>query len=222
MMKVIKKVIFFSALILLLYLGSWQVQRYVYKLTVISQIKANKDNAPIDISSISELKKATYKNVKLNGKFINEKPIYYYALKNNTPGYEIILPFELESSKEYALINTGWSPSKLPQKSYKKNIEITGFIIQLPRKYLINFQNDVEKNLWFDLSPHDLSKYLGKEVAPSMILLETKQYLIGEPVNFDVNQVRSSHHLGYALVWFSLAISLVVIYKIKKRNKFLF
>ena len=78
--------------------------------------------------------------------------------------------------------------------------------------------NDVNKNYWFTLKDEDLLTYTGKEFSPFIINNISKQEGI-YPQSKQIGANISNNHLKYALTWFSLAVSIFLIYLyFRKKN----
>ena len=212
-----KKPLFYSMMLILLLLGGWQSFRWIYKTDLMMEIKRKEHLYPIAINDLNEAEERKYSRTTLRGRFINNKPIYYYSLRDNIPGYEILTPFKL-TQFGYILVNRGWHKEKLKLPNMDKTIIIAGHITDLPRKHLLNFKNDLKHNMWFDLYYEDLTKYSGINITPLIVMLDTEKYLVGKKIKFGAIHV-VNNHLGYALMWFSLAIVFVFIYRSTTKTK---
>ena len=203
----LKQATFVLSIILLLSLCIWQVHRYNYKKNMVSNISLNIDSTPIKLVNFKNINEFLYKNITISGKFLYNQPIYFYSLKDNTPGYQILLPFEVQDNKSihYILVDTGWNTSKTIPRFYRQKLTISGFVINLPRNFLVKFQNDKMNNLWFDLNTQDLSNYLNKDISTFLILLKDSKYLNGKRTSFNIAQI-NNNSLGYAFTWLTLAI----------------
>ena len=78
--------------------------------------------------------------------------------------------------------------------------------------------NDVKKNYWFTLKDEDLLKYTGKKFSPFIINhINKKDNSYPKPKQIGANI--SNNHFKYALTWFSLAVSIFLIYLyFRKKN----
>ena len=78
--------------------------------------------------------------------------------------------------------------------------------------------NDINRNYWFTLKDEDLLNYTGKQFSPFIINNISKQEGI-YPKSKQVGANISNNHLKYALTWFSLAVSIFLIYLyFRKKN----
>ena len=77
-------------------------------------------------------------------------------------------------------------------------------------------ENDIKKNYWFTLNRDDIFAYTGKNFSEYIIYLDGN-YQIPSPKK--ITAKISNNHKKYAITWFSLAISILLIYLyFRKKN----
>jgi surfeit locus 1 family protein len=77
-------------------------------------------------------------------------------------------------------------------------------------------KNDISNNYWFTLNRQDLYKFTGEKFSPYIIYLSSKSEL---PKAKMITANISNNHKKYAITWFSLAISILLIYLyFRKKN----
>ena len=196
-------------------LGTWQIIRLNWKNNLIFEIENSLKNPPVELSNINH---ENYLIVKTSGDIDFEKQIYLYNLnENGTPGFEVINPLSV-NQKNY-LINRGWIPFE------KKGVQeinefdeknIVGTLKLQGRKNIFKPDNDIEKNYWFSLDREDIMKFTGKEFSKYIIYLNG-DYKFPKPKKITANI--SNNHKKYAMTWFSLAISILLLYLyFRKKN----
>ena len=206
-------VIFF--ILVFIALGSWQIVRLDWKNNLILEIENSLKNPPVELTDSNE---ENYIKIKTSGLINLEKQIYLYGLNEmGTPGFEVLNPI-LINDIDY-LINRGWIPFE------KKNSEeinefdesnITGTLKLQGRKNIFKPDNDIEENYWFSLNREDILKFTGKEFSKYIIYLDGN-YQVPKPKKISANI--SNNHKKYALTWFSLAISILLLYLyFRKKN----
>ena len=206
-------VIFF--ILVFIVLGSWQVIRLDWKNNLILEIENSLKNPPVKLTN-SNLE--NYLKIKTTGSIDLEKQIYLYSLNDSgTPGFEVINPI-LINENNY-LINRGWIPF---EKKNSKDIsifdenDIIGTLKLQGRKNIFKPDNDIEENYWFSLNREDISKFTGKEFSKYIIYLDGN-YQFPKPKKISANI--SNNHKKYAITWFSLAISILLLYLyFRKKN----
>ena len=206
-------VIFF--ILVFVSLGTWQIIRLNWKNNLIFEIENSLKNPPVELSNINH---ENYLRVKTSGNIDFEKQIYLYNLnENGTPGFEVINPL-LVNQKNY-LINRGWIPfekkgtqeiNEFDEKNIVGTLKLQG------RKNIFKPDNDIEKNYWFSLDREDIMKFTGKEFSKYIIYLNG-DYKFPKPKKITANI--SNNHKKYAITWFSLAISILLLYLyFRKKN----
>ena len=206
-------VIFF--ILVFISLGSWQIIRLNWKNNLILEIENSLKNPPVELSKSNQ---ENYLKIKTSGLIDFDKQIYLYNLNDNgTPGFEVINPI-LVNNENY-LINRGWIPF---EKKNSKEINffdednIIGTLKLQGKKNIFKPNNDIEENYWFSLNRDDILKFTGKEFSEYLIYLGGN-YELPKPKKITANI--SNNHKKYAITWFSLAISILLLYLyFRKKN----
>jgi len=206
-------VIFF--ILVFIALGSWQIIRLNWKNNLILEIENSLKNLPVELT---QSKKRNYLKIKTSGSIDFVKQIYLYNLnENGTPGFEVINPILIDN--ENYLINRGWIPF---EKKNTKEINffdennIVGTLKLQGRKNIFKPDNNIEENYWFSLNREDILKFTDKEFSKYIIYLDGN-YQFPKPKKITANI--SNNHKKYAITWFSLAISILLLYLyFRKKN----
>ena len=207
-------VIFF--ILVFISLGSWQIIRLNWKNNLILEIETSLKKPPVQLS---ETNVANFLKIKTSGSIDFDKQIYLYNLnENGTPGFEVINPIIIDS-KNY-LINRGWIPFE------KKDLEeiyefdennIIGILKFQGRKNIFKPDNDIKENYWFSLDREDILEFTGKKFSNYIIYLDGN-YQFPKPKKITANI--SNNHKKYAITWFSLAISILLLYLYFRRKNY--
>ncbi len=213
--KFLFSVFVYFIILTLLSLGAWQLYRLNWKLDLISEIENSLKNIPIELSKAD---KKNYLRIKTSGKVNFNKQIYLYNLnENGNPGFEVINPIVIDN--ENFLINRGWINFDQKEKSEINLFDETNIIGTLKLQTKANSfkpENDIEKNYWFTLNREDVFSYTGKRFSKYIIYLNG-EYKIPKPKVITANI--SNNHKKYAITWFSMAISILIIYLyFRKKN----
>lgn len=196
-------------------LGSWQLVRLNWKLDLISKIEQSLKKDPVNINQVD---RKNFVRIIASGKIDYDKQIYLYNLNDEgKPGFEVINPIVVEN--ENYLINRGWIPFEMKDNDELYSFEqsnFTGTLRLQPRANIFKPENDINNNYWFTLNREDIFKYTGKEFSEYLIYLGGN-YEVPKPKKITANI--SNNHKKYALTWFSLAISIFLIYLyFRKKN----
>ena len=213
--KLLFSVFVYFIILTLLSLGFWQIYRLNWKLELIEQIENSLKNNPLEISSVE---KKNYLIIKTSGEIDFDKQIYLYNLNDaGKPGFEVINPIKI--GDENYLINRGWIPfekKSLPEINLVDQNQIVGTLMLQTKASTFKPENDIEKNYWFTLNREDIFKFTGRNFSEYVI------YLNGEfkiPKPRVITAKISNNHKKYAITWFSMAISILLIYLyFRKKN----
>ena len=182
---------------------------------MILEIENSLKNPPVELNkSIEE----NYLKVKTSGTIDFDKQIYLYNLNDKgTPGFEVINPILIDN--ENYLINRGWIPFEKKDSqeiNFFDEKNIIGTLKLQGRKNIFKPENDIEENYWFSLNREDISKFTGKKFSEYIIFLDGN-YQFPKPKKITANI--SNNHKKYAITWFSLAISILLLYLyFRKKN----
>ena len=206
-------IIFF--ILVFIALGTWQIIRLDWKNNLILEIENSLKNPPVELTQSN---KANYLKIKTSGSVDFEKQIYLYNLNDSgTPGFEVLNPISIDG--ENYLLNRGWIPFEkkgTPEINIIDQTNIVGTIKIQGRKNIFKPDNDLKENYWFSLNREDILKFTGKRFSKYIIYLDGN-YQLPKPKKITANI--SNNHKKYAMTWFSLAISIFLLYLyFRKKN----
>lgn len=208
----------------LILLGFWQLSRLKEKNIFINDITINLNNPPLrgNFEVITKL----YNKVTYRGSFQHTKNIYLYGRKSMSTekdGYYLMIPFKTIEGKNI-LVARGWLAAR--HKSDTINIiddinTISGIILPLEHEKLFIPNNDIQRNVWFTLNLKDIENYFGMKFE-NFYLVEIDPQHIGsfvKPIDSKILLSIKNDHFEYAMTWFGLALALIVIYAIYRKQK---
>ena len=206
-------IIFF--ILVFIALGVWQIIRLNWKNNLILEIENSLKKPPVELTQFN---KENFLRIKTSGIINFEKQIYLYNLNDSgTPGFEVINPIFI--GEENFLINRGWIPFEkkdTPEINIFDQDNIIGTLRIQGRKNIFKPDNDVNKNYWFSLDRADIFRFTGKNFSKYIIYLDGN-YQFPRPKKITANI--SNNHKKYAMTWFSLAISILLLYLyFRKKN----
>ena len=213
--KFLFSVFVYFIILTLISLGFWQIYRLSWKLELIEQIENSLKNDPVELSNIE---KKNYLKIKTSGDIDFDKQIYLYNLNDaGKPGFEVINPIKI--GDENYLVNRGWIPFEkkdLPEINLVDQNQIVGTLMLQTKPSTFKPENDIEKNYWFTLNREDILKFTGRNFSEYVIYLNG-DYKIPKPRV--ITAKISNNHKKYAITWFSMAISILLIYLyFRKKN----
>ena len=196
-------------------LGTWQIIRLNWKNNLILEIENSLKNPPVELAQSN---KENFLKIKTSGSIDFDKQIYLYNLnESGTPGFEVINPITI--GNENFLINRGWIPFE-KKGTQEINVfdqkNIIGTLRLQGRKNIFKPDNDLDENYWFSLNREDILKFTGKNFSKYIIYLDGN-YQFPRPKKITANI--SNNHQKYAITWFSLALSILLLYLyFRKKN----
>ena len=145
------------AVLVLVGLGVWQLERRAWKWDVIETRTARIAAEAVDLPRSPDLAKMEYRRVRLRGRFLHDREIY---LSGRSPkgrlGYHVITPLMLTGGGA-VLVNRGWVPIKRRDPASRSagqvagEVSLTGHLRVQPGRNRFRPDNDLVKNYWFQI-----------------------------------------------------------------------
>ncbi len=213
--KLLFSVFVYFIILVLLSLGFWQLYRLSWKLDLINQIENSLKVEPIELQNVE---KKNYLRIKTSGQIDFEKQIYLYNLnETGKPGFEVINPIKI-GDEDY-LINRGWisfDKKNKPEINIIDQKNIIGTLMLQSKSSSFKPKNEIDKNYWFTLDREDILKFTGRNFSKYIIYLNGSYE---NPRPKVITAKISNNHKKYAITWFSMAISILLIYLyFRKKN----
>lgn len=209
------------AVLFMLALCIWQVQRLHWKEDLIEQRIARSEAAPVALPEMdADIAALEFHRVALTGRFDHAREFYLAARsQNGNVGYWVVTPLVLAEGGGAVLVNRGWVPNerKLPETRAEGqlagDIKFEGIIRQPQRQAWFQPPNEPQKNTWFYLDPAEIAAVSGLPVRQDLYLDAVKAEIPGDyPVGGQTRIYLPNDHLQYAITWGALALALMVIY----------
>jgi surfeit locus 1 family protein len=218
-----------GAFVVLLALGTWQVERLFWKEAIIAQRQAAVTAPPIDLPRTADAARSLeYHRVRASGHFLNDRELYLGATaEDGRPGYQVITPLLL-ADEATVLIERGFVPEarRLPATREagepQGETTLTGLLRLAPESKPHWFlpDNSVARNYWFYVDipamagaqhlEHVLAFYVDADATPNPG---------GLPIGGQTRLDLPNNHLQYAITWYALAAGLVGVYIVFIRRR---
>jgi surfeit locus 1 family protein len=227
--RVVPTLFALAALVAFLSLGTWQIQRKVWKEALIDSLERRLTAAPTELpprQRWAELDRADdeFRRVKLSATFVPASEAFIYtsgsAMRSDVsgPGYWIFSPARLASGG-LVVVNRGFVPEGRRDPATRRAGETTGPIDMIgvlrwpePRG-LFTPADQPQSNLWFVRDPVAIAAAKGwGDVAPFFVELESPQPAGGLPRAGPLSANLRNEHLQYALTWYGLALVVAVMF----------
>jgi surfeit locus 1 family protein len=216
------------AVLILIGLGIWQLQRLQWKEGLIAQRDAAVSAAPIaPPKTAAEARGLEFRHLVTEGVFANDKELYLAASSDNgESGYQVVTPLRLDDGS-VLFVNRGFIPLELKDPAKRAAGQLAGVqrvagLLRLPPAAKPSFflpDNRPDLNLWFWVDLPAMARQDGvADPLPFYVDAEKTPNPGGWPKGGVTRLDLPNDHLQYALTWFSLAIALVVIYVLYHRR----
>lgn len=215
---------------ILISLGIWQLHRADYKAHLQAQYNTRAQMPPRWLSLVIPQADNHYLPVKLQGRFDTQHLIFLdNKIHNHQPGYQVLSPLRYDPQQPAVLVNLGWiaqgrDRSHLPSlKLPTEAVLLAGIIAKLPQKgFALGANTDLHYQTWplrlQQLDKDYLTQKLGYPIQPFMILLAPAQPY-GFVRDWAPASLNPQMHLGYAVQWFALAVTLVILFIISSLKR---
>lgn len=214
------------AMIVLIGLGTWQVERLHWKENLITTRNARATRAAIPLpSDTADPAGYEFSKTRATGRFLHDKEMYLTARSlNGNVGYHIVTPF-IENDGQAILIDRGWIPIERKDPATRAAgqvqgaVAVEGLLRGSQKKNWLVPDNEPQNNVWFYIDVPAMAKWSGLEHArPYFIEAGPAANAGGYPIGGQSQLELPNNHLQYAITWYSFAISLAVIYFLYHRN----
>lgn len=215
------------ALIVLIGLGAWQLERRAWKHELIALRTERTTAAVIDLPPAgADAAALEYRRVRARGRFLNDREAFLGArsLRGNL-GYHLFTPFVLDDGTA-VLVNRGWIPRERKDPVTRTAariegvVEIVGFLRLSAEKSWVTPANRPQENFWLYADVPAMARFLKADRARPYYLQLAGAPPPGEwprPVPIEVKL--NDPHLQYAITWFALAVILAVVYILYSRRR---
>ncbi|MGV8839941.1 MAG: SURF1 family protein [Bauldia sp.] len=220
-------------------LGTWQVQRLVWKNDLIATVETRIGLAPVPAPvpvdwPALDFEQSDYTPVTVSGVFRHDQEIHVFASLDDPHGpiggfgYFVLTPLETTDGW-WVIVNRGFVPTERadpatrPEGQTPGVVTVTGLLRQPQGSNAFTPANDVEGNVWYTRDPVAIGAELGlpsEALAPYYIDAAYDAALPGGlPQGGETTVTFTNNHLQYAVTWYGIAIALVVIVIVMIRRK---
>lgn len=208
---------------LLIWLGTWQVQRAGHKQTVLAEHMNKTTSAEIvlheDPNAPTEL--LQMHPVTATGTLDTEHTILLdNSIRDSMVGYEVLVPLRLQGSNSAVLVNRGWLP-RGPERALKPmpehppgEIRVKGVAVRPAAGFRLGTMLEPGSR-W----PHvvqfvaleEIQPLVGYPLLPVVVRL-TADDPLALRTGWPVVTLGPERHYGYAVTWYGLGLALLVVF----------
>lgn len=203
-------------------LGLWQLRRADEKRELMAQAEQGRAQLlPLRAANAPGL--ARYQRVVLAGSYDPDHQVLLDNMPSSQgrPGYRVLTPFKLEDGS-LLLVDRGWVPVGVDRRQRPQiavaawSREVIGMLDELPRPGVRAGNAGIQTGVWPQVLNYptfaELRELYGRGLQPRIVLLDAAASDGFERTwQIDLG-FGPERHVGYAVQWFGLATTLVIIF----------
>ena len=207
-------------LMLLVGLGVWQLQRLEWKEGIIAERAERAAAPPLAIAEIPDAvwKNLEHRRVTLRGTYLHDREMLIWnKVRHGQTGFDLITPMKLADGGS-VLVHRGWVPRAWPEGQVQRRrprgeIQITGVLRNGGKATPWIPDNNPKTGEWFFADVALMASTAGiTGTKPFMVRVTPAPAAAGYPKGPHASFKIRNKHLEYAVTWFGLAATLVIIY----------
>lgn len=217
-----------SALVfcVLIALGTWQVHRLAWKNGLVATIEARVHADPLPLQAVladgRSIADQEYTRIVLSGVFDHAFERHFFATFDGNSGYYVYTPLKLDSA-EFVFVNRGFVPFDRKEAATRAEGQIAGrvTVTGLLRAGLtekpswIVPDNDPARNIFYWKDIRAMRETSGLPASEPVLGVFVDADATPNPGGLPVGGVTMidlpNNHLQYAMTWYGLAATLLVI-----------
>jgi surfeit locus 1 family protein len=218
-----------AMLIVLLGLGTWQVQRLLWKQALLAQIERAEAAGPVPLAELSAV--TPFIKVSVTGTFLPSETALYGAdvrdaASGPTMGAQLIEPLR-EANGDLILVERGWVPlsrsGALDQPA--SVVTVLGYVRAGDTPGWFSAKDDPAARRFFTLNPAVIGSAIGHPNVRNFVLVALAAGPgSGAIVDRWPDPARHlprppNNHLAYAITWYGLAVALLAIFIVWARKE---
>ena len=202
-------------LVILLGLGTWQMQRRSWKAGLLAQIDAAEQAPAIALPADP----VDFAKVRLEGRLQTASIVRYGAeVRDGALGAHIIVPM-LRDGADPVLVDLGWAPNQPREALVFPAGPIDGFIRPAEHAATFSAKDDPAQRLFYTLDPTPIGAALGlPRVAPFTLVAMGPAVFGVFPQPVESLPRPPDNHLQYAITWYGFAATLLIIFALYVRK----
>ncbi len=219
------------AFAVLVWLGTWQLQRLEWKTDLIAKIEARIHDVPVTleeaVTRANGGQDVDYLKLTATGTFNLDRELYYFTVISGQVGWLVYSPFETAGG--ILLVNRGFvrdtnrdpATRQANDEMASQDLVITGLVreAQFPVLFVPDNEPDTNNWYWRDIAAMAEALDTGpRTIIPFSLDLQTPTPASGVPLAGVTRVSIANRHLGYVYTWYGLAAALLIIYLILARK----
>lgn len=216
-----------AALVVLLGLGTWQIQRLQWKNDLIERVEAGLAAEPVPLpDDEAGIRALDHRPVTIDGLLRFDRAFARGSQqKGGIPGARLLVPLERDDGVP-VLVDLGWIPEPVGDflggapTPTAPGFTATVYLDHPAAKPAFRPANEPEARRWFWLDTAALRAWTGlPDLAAATLVRRPDGRERTPPIADPPAMTLANDHLGYALTWYGLALGLLVIYLLMGRAR---
>ena len=209
-----------AALLVLVSLGTWQVERLRWKEALIAERDAQLAAPGALLPARADWPAWDFRRVEVRGAFRHDlEQLFGASGHGGQVGHHVLTPL-LRADGSALLVDRGWVPADRYHPATRREgqlegpVTITG-IARYRGEHTANWftpANQPEQGMWFSYDLPALEEALGLTLLPVVVEADDRPNPGGLPIGGMTRTALTNNHLQYAITWYGLALTLVAVY----------
>ena len=209
-----------GALIVLLSLGTWQVERLRWKEAVIAARTSQLAADPVALPAEGDWPAWDFRRVEVAGVLHhNLEQLFGASTHQGQLGHHVLTPLQRDDAS-VVLIDRGWVPADRAHPATRRLGQISGPVVVTGiARYRGDDQagwftpaNQPATRMWYSYDLPALEQALGLSLLPVVVEADGRPNPGGLPVGGLSRITLTNNHLQYAVTWYGVALTLVAVY----------
>ena len=205
--------------LLTLWLGNWQSGRAETKRALQARYDAAVSEAPIHVgSAVLDRDSVLYRKLEVEGVFDDGHTILLdNRVFNGVAGYHVLTPLKIAGGQLAILVNRGWMAAGRTREQVplpptpRGSVKLEGMAVDPHTRYLELAPTAPQGRVWQNLDFARYATSTGLKLQP-VLMLQISPTSDGLQRAWPRPDTGVSMHVSYAVQWYSLATTLIVLW----------
>ncbi|MEZ5934880.1 MAG: SURF1 family protein [Alphaproteobacteria bacterium] len=220
-----------AATLVLLGLGTWQMQRLAWKEALIAEREAGLGRAPAALpesfETTEEAKAFDFRKVSVTGVFRHDlEQLFGVQARDNVLGHHILTPL-VQADGLAILVDRGWvpadkvHPASRPKGQVEGEVTVNGIARYRAddRPGAFTPDNDPAAGQWYAYDLDAMAEAVDMPLSPIVVEADDTPVPGGLPIGGQTQITLVNNHLQYAITWYGLAAGLIGVYIVFRRHR---
>jgi surfeit locus 1 family protein len=219
-----------AATLVLLGLGTWQMQRLAWKEALIAERAAGLAQPaaalPADFADDAAARAFDFRKVRVTGVFRHDlEQLFGAKARGNVLGHDVLTPL-VPADGPAVIVNRGWvpadkaHPASRPKGQVEGEVTVSGLARYraADRPGPFTPDNDPLDRTWYHYDMQAMATALGMALSPIVVEADETPVPGGLPIGGRSQITLANNHLHYAITWYGLAAALIGVYIVFRRQ----